>query len=112
MKTLFVAYRVADLDRSLDFYTALGYTELGRATLDDGVRLAFLKFPKEPAVTLEFVHRPGDGRIEVGGFDHLAIQVGRAGRHSEEAERSRPGDGACPAPGRPRRPEDVVAHRP
>jgi catechol 2,3-dioxygenase-like lactoylglutathione lyase family enzyme len=30
MKTLFVAYRVTDIDRSLDFYTALGYVELGR----------------------------------------------------------------------------------
>jgi lactoylglutathione lyase len=30
MKTLFVAYRVTDLDRSLDFYTALGNVELGR----------------------------------------------------------------------------------
>ncbi|WP_425839378.1 VOC family protein [Streptomyces fractus] len=30
MKTLFVSYRVTDLDRSLGFYTALGYVELGR----------------------------------------------------------------------------------
>lgn len=30
MKTLFVYYRVTDLDRSLGFYTALGYVELGR----------------------------------------------------------------------------------
>ena len=75
MKTLFVAYRVADLDRSLDFYTSLGYTELGRVTLDDGAHLAFLKFPEEPVVTLELVHRPGGGRVETGGVDHVAIQV-------------------------------------
>lgn len=31
MKTLFVSYRVTDLDRSLGFYTALGYAELGRS---------------------------------------------------------------------------------
>ena len=29
MKTLFVAYRVTDLDHSLDFYTTLGYVEVG-----------------------------------------------------------------------------------
>ena len=76
MKTLFVAYRVTDLDRSLDYYTALGYVELGRVALDDGGRLAILKFPEEPVATLELVHRPGSGRVEVGGgFDHLAIQV-------------------------------------
>lgn len=75
MKTLFVGYRVTDLERSLDFYTALGYHELGLVAFDDGGSLAILKFPDEPAATLELVHRPGDGRVDVGGFDHLAIQV-------------------------------------
>ncbi|MBT2481830.1 VOC family protein [Streptomyces sp. ISL-94] len=76
MKTLFVAYRVTDLDRSLGFYTALGYVELGRVEPGAGARLAILKFPGEPAASLELVDRPGDGRIDVGnGFDHLAIQV-------------------------------------
>lgn len=45
MKTLFVAYRVTDLDRSLGFYTALGYVELGRVEVGDGSRLVILKFP-------------------------------------------------------------------
>ena len=76
MKTLFVAYRVTDLDRSLDFYTTLGYIEVGSGAIGDGVRIALLRFPDEPAATLELVHRPGGGRVEVGGgFDHLAIQV-------------------------------------
>lgn len=76
MKTLFVGYRVTDLDRSLAFYTALGYVELGRVDAGDGARLVILKFPGEPAASLELVHRPGDGPVEVGsGFDHLAIQV-------------------------------------
>lgn len=76
MKTLFVSYRVTDLDHSLRFYTALGYTELGRVDIGDGSQLAILKFPGEPAASLELAHRPGDGRVEVGsGFDHLAIQV-------------------------------------
>ncbi|WP_406261535.1 VOC family protein [Streptomyces nigra] len=76
MKTLFVSYRVTDLDRSLDFYTALGYAELGRVALGDGAHLVLLRFPEEPAASLELVHRPGDGQVDVGsGFDHLAIQV-------------------------------------
>ncbi len=76
MKTLFVAYRVTDLDRSLDFYTTLGYVEVGSGAIGDGVRIALLRFPDEPVATLELVHRPGGGRVEVGGgFDHLAIQV-------------------------------------
>ncbi|MEU9174277.1 VOC family protein [Streptomyces sp. NPDC048420] len=76
MKTLFAAYRVTDLDRSLGFYTALGYAELGRVEAGAGARLVILKFPDEPAASLELVHRPGDGPVDVGsGFDHLAIQV-------------------------------------
>ena len=76
MKTLFVSYRVTDLDRSLDFYTALGYVEVGSVAGGDGGRLVLLRFPDEPAATLELVLRPGGGRVEVGsGFDHLAIQV-------------------------------------
>ncbi|PWI13160.1 glyoxalase [Streptomyces sp. Act143] len=76
MKTLFVSYRVTDLARSLGFYTALGYVELGRVEVGDGARLVILKFPGEPAASLELVHRPGDAPVDVGsGFDHLAIQV-------------------------------------
>ena len=75
MKTLFVAYRVTDLERSLAFYTTLGYVDLGRVTFDDGGRLALLKFPHEPVATLELVHRSDLGHVDVGGFDHLAIQV-------------------------------------
>jgi lactoylglutathione lyase len=75
VKTLFVAYRVTDLERSLEFYTTLGYVDLGRVEVDDGSSLALLKFPHEEVATLELVHRPDLGRVEVGGFDHLAIQV-------------------------------------
>ncbi|MFF6804001.1 VOC family protein [Streptomyces sp. NPDC012616] len=76
MKTLFVSYRVSGLGRSLGFYTALGYVELGRVEARDGAHLVILTFPDEPAASLELVHRPGDGPVDVGsGFDHLAIQV-------------------------------------
>jgi lactoylglutathione lyase len=80
VRTLFVSYRVTDLDRSLGFYTALGYIELGRVEGrgegGDRARLVILKFPGEPAASLELLHRPGDGPVDVGsGFDHLAIQV-------------------------------------
>ena len=75
MKTLFVSYRVTDLDRSLDLYTALGYIVLG--TVGGGEsRPVILQFPGELAASLELVHRPDGGRVDVGsGFDHLAIQV-------------------------------------
>jgi len=75
MRTIFAAYRVSDLARSLDFYTDLGYLVLGRVALDDGGRLAILGFPGEEVATLELVYRPDASPVEPGGFDHLAIQV-------------------------------------
>jgi lactoylglutathione lyase len=54
----------------------LGYVELGRVDIGNESRLVILKFPDEPMASLELVHRPADGRVDVGsGIDHLAIQV-------------------------------------
>ncbi|WP_203861211.1 VOC family protein [Plantactinospora mayteni] len=76
MKTLHTAYRVSDLSASLHFYTALGYTQVGRVDLGGGASLTVLKFPEEEVVTLELVHRPDDGPVDIGtGFSHLVVQV-------------------------------------
>lgn len=76
MKTLHTAYRVTDLDTSLDFYRALGYRELGRGDLVDGSVLVVLAFPGEELGSLELVYRPADGPVELGtGFHHLVVQV-------------------------------------
>src|SRR6185295_16280674 len=58
MKTILFAFRVSDLERSLAFYRAVGYTELSTVPFDDGSSLVWLKLPEEPAVSLELVHRP------------------------------------------------------
>ncbi len=76
MKTLHTAYRVTDVAVSLNFYCALGYQEVGRVSLGDGATLTVLKFPGEEIVTLELVHRPADGPLQIGtGFSHLVVQV-------------------------------------
>lgn len=76
VKTLHTAYRVTDLEASLDFYARLGYDELGRVDVGGGTWLTMLKFPDEDVVTLELVHRPADGPVDVGsGFSHLVVQV-------------------------------------
>lgn len=76
MRTLHIAWRVIDLDRSLAFYSALGYVEIGQVDVGGGPRLVFLKFPDDPAVALELAYRPGGDPVVVGnGISHLAIQV-------------------------------------
>jgi lactoylglutathione lyase len=99
MKTLFPSIRVSGLDRSLEFYSRLGYRCLGRVALDDGSTLAMLLFPQETAVSLELVHRPGDGPVRPGGLDHLAVQVDDLAAALETLTRSglRPGPLEWPA---------------
>ncbi|MGH3742814.1 MAG: VOC family protein [Micromonosporaceae bacterium] len=76
MKTLHTAYRVTDLAVSLGFYTALGYDQVGRIDIGGGATLTVLKFPDEDVVTLELVHRPAGGPVDIGtGFSHLVVQV-------------------------------------
>lgn len=77
MKTLLTGYRVSDLQRSVRFYRAVGFREIGRAPLGDGTTLVMLNLPGDGhVVTLELVYAPAAGTIEVGnGFSHIAVQV-------------------------------------
>src|ERR1700694_1432090 len=73
---LLTAYRVTDVAVSRAFYFALGYPAVGRIGLGDGATLTVLKFPGEEVVTLELVHRPADGPVQIGtGFSHVVVQV-------------------------------------
>lgn len=76
MRTLFVALRVEDLSRSLSFYAALGYSVVGTVGETGIGTLTMLKLPDDPFVTLELVHDPTRGAVEIGtGIDHFVIQV-------------------------------------
>ncbi|TDX02810.1 VOC family protein [Kribbella sp. VKM Ac-2566] len=75
MKTILFALRVTDLERSLAFYDGVGYVKLATIPFEDGSSLVWLRLPDEPSVSLELVHRPADGPVEVGGFAHFAIEV-------------------------------------
>jgi lactoylglutathione lyase len=75
VRTLFVAYRITDRARSVEFYAALGYRTLGSLEFDDGGSLTMLKLPEDPVVTMELVHRPAAGPVDTTTVDHVAIQV-------------------------------------
>ena len=76
MRTSHFGLRVADLDRSLAFYTAVGYEIVGRVPETPLGQLTMLKLPGDEFVTIELVHEPTQGDVEVGsGLSHFVIKV-------------------------------------
>lgn len=76
MRTLHVGLRVSDLDRSLAFYRAIGYTVIGTVEGTAFGNLSMLQLPGDDFVTIELVHDPAAGKAGPGsGINHLVIQV-------------------------------------
>jgi len=76
MRTLHFGLRVADLDRSLAFYTGVGYEVLGSVPETPLGVLTMLKLPRDEFVTIELVYNPTQGDGKVGaGLSHFVIQV-------------------------------------
>jgi lactoylglutathione lyase len=76
MRTLHFGLRVADLDRSLAFYTAVGYEVVGRVPETALGELTMLKLPDDEFVTIELVHDPTQGFGNVGtALSHFVIKV-------------------------------------
>jgi lactoylglutathione lyase len=67
---------VADLDRSLAFYTAVGYEVVGRVHETPMGELTMLQLPNDEFVTIELVHDPAQDDGTVGtGLSHFVIKV-------------------------------------
>ena len=76
MRTLHVGLRVSDLERSLAFYTTVGYTVIGTVGGTAFGSLTMLQLPGDEFVTIELVHDPARGKVDLGtGINHLVIQV-------------------------------------
>ena len=75
MRTLHVGLRVADLERSLAFYAALGYEVLGSVPDTEFGSLTILKLPGDEFATIELVHSPDGGEVNPAGLNHIVIQV-------------------------------------
>jgi lactoylglutathione lyase len=76
MRTLHFGLRVADLDRSLAFYAAVGYGIVGRVPDTPLGTLTMLKLPGDEFVTIELVHDATRDAADVGaGPSHFVIQV-------------------------------------
>jgi lactoylglutathione lyase len=76
MRTLHFGLRVTDLDRSLAFYTAVGYEIVGSVPDTPLGQLTMLKLPDDEFVTIELVHEPAQGEAKVStGLSHFVIKV-------------------------------------
>jgi lactoylglutathione lyase len=76
MRTLHCGLRVTDLERSIAFYAAVGYEVVGSVPESGIGHLTMLKLPDDDFVSIELVHDPGMGKIDLGtGLSHLVIQV-------------------------------------
>jgi lactoylglutathione lyase len=67
-------YRVTDLERSVSFYEALGFEEVGRLPIRDEAINVFMGLPGDgPRLELTYNHDQ-DGPYELGsGYGHIAI---------------------------------------
>jgi lactoylglutathione lyase len=68
-------YRIGDIDRSVTFYEALGFEELGRLPIRDEAINVFMGLPDDGA-RLELTYNFGVDAYELGtGYNHIAVTV-------------------------------------
>jgi lactoylglutathione lyase len=84
-------YRIMDIDRSVAFYEALGFKEIGRIPIRDEAINVFMGLPEDgPEPRLELTYNFGrEEPYEIGtGYGHIAITAsdldGALGRLAEQ----------------------------
>jgi lactoylglutathione lyase len=75
MALIHTCYRITDIDRSVAFYGALGFEEIGRIPIRDEAVNVFMNQPGDGNMPrLELTHNFGVDSYEIGtGYGHIAI---------------------------------------
>jgi lactoylglutathione lyase len=76
MSLIHTCYRITDIDRSVAFYEALGFDEIGRIPIRDEAINVFMGLPDDgPEPRLELTYNVGrDEPYDIGtGYGHIAI---------------------------------------
>jgi lactoylglutathione lyase len=76
MSLIHTCYRILDIDRSVKFYTALGFNEIGRHPIREEAINVFMGLPDDgPEPRLELTHNFDQTEpYEIGtGYGHIAI---------------------------------------
>ena len=96
MGLIHTCYRITDVDRSVDFYKALGFEESGRIPIRDEAINVFMNIPGDGDMPkLELTYNHGVDSYEIGtGYGHIAITaddldatLGRLAEQGIEPER-------------------------
>ena len=75
MALIHTCYRITDVDRSVGFYEALGFEEMGRHPIRDEAINVFMGLPDDGA-RLELTYNHGVDSYELGtGYNHIAVTV-------------------------------------
>ena len=82
-------YRIGDIDRSVEFYEALGFEERRRMPIRDEAINVFMGLPGD-GDRLELTYNHGVDSYELGtGYNHIALTVRRPRRDARGARRGR-----------------------
>jgi lactoylglutathione lyase len=76
MSLIHTCYRITDVDRSVEFYKALGFEEKGRQPIRDEAINVFMGLPEDgPEPRLELTYNLGHNEpYDIGtGYGHIAI---------------------------------------
>ena len=75
MELIHTCYRIGDIDRSVAFYTALGFEEIGRMPIREEAINVFMGLPGDGA-RLELTHNFVVDSYDLGtGYNHIAVSV-------------------------------------
>jgi lactoylglutathione lyase len=75
MELIHTCYRIGEIDRSVAFYEALGFEEVGRFPIRDEAINVFMGLPDDGA-RLELTYNHGVDSYELGtGYNHIAVTV-------------------------------------
>ena len=75
---LHTCYRIGEIDRSVAFYNALGFEEIGRMPIGDEAINVFMNIPGDGDMPrLELTYNFGVDSYQLGtGYNHIAIAAG------------------------------------
>ena len=80
-------YRIGDIDRSVAFYEALGFEEVGRLPIRDEAINVFMGLPGD-GPRLELTYNHGVDSYDIGtGYNHIAVTVDDLDARLEELAR-------------------------